>query len=927
MATTPSGRKKKIQGQAQDVNKREEGLGTGPVGSSGGYSGRPSGPEGKDEDKGLLTDLFLGAVNTNTSQSSNSSSSNSGNLLGSLLGGSSGSSSNSGNYSGSSNSGSSSGGLFKGKGLIIIILLALLVFGGGGLSGIFGNLFGGGSSGNQGNNNNNNNNIVVTPSTSRPATVSTTANTNTSTGSLFSSLGLSSLFGGSSGGSGYSFDGAATSAGWGLTPNTSQLNTSVAAGSRAKRTTIMGNNRDVVTLMVYMCGTDLESQHGMATSDLKEMISATISDNVNLIVMTGGCKQWRVNGISNKVNQIWQVKNGQLHQLVADAGNGAMTNHKTLRSFIQFCKQNFPANRNMIVFWDHGGGTISGYGYDERSGGKSSMTLPDIQTALRNGGVTFDMIGFDTCLMATAENALMLSEFGDYMVASEETEPGIGWYYTNWLTKLSQNTSIATLEIGKQISDDFVETCARQCAGQLATLSVVDLAELEKTLPTELKGFATATSAQIGSDYKAVSKARSATREFATSSRIDQVDLVDMARRIGGTESNELVSVLLSAVKYNRTSTNMSNAYGLSMYFPYQQVRMVNSAIKAYQAIGMDEEYLRCIRDFASVETGGQAASGGASSGLSSLISGYTSGGQSADSQDMVSSILSGLLGNATSGSGSYNGVSGLSGALGSFLGGSFGRSLNMDDTAKYIWENRLDPDNLKWVLYENGKYGIHLTDEKWSLVENLELNVFLDDGKGYIDLGLDNNFEINEYGVLIGEYDNSWIAINGQIVAYYYMSTLDDGENYSITGRVPVLLNGQRAELILVFDNAHEDGYVAGYRFIYANGETETVAKAAAAVGETEKTSLIVDGVEESVDVGFEGISEGDVIEFICDYYDYNTTYQDSYVIGESLTVGKDGLSVSTMLLSDRDQQRAQPVYRFTDIYNQQYWTPIIPK
>ena len=924
MATTPSGRRKKIQGQAQDVNKREDGLGTGPVGSSEGYSGRPSGPEGKDEDKGLLTDLFLGAVNTNTSQSSQQSNNNAGNLIGSLLGGSGGGNSG-GGYSGSSHqSGSSSGGgLFKGKGLILVILAAVLIFGGGGLSGIFGNLFGGG--GNTGNNqinnnNNNNNNFIVTPTTARPTVPATQGNQNQNSGSLFSSLGLSSLFGGGSGG-GYSFDGAATSAGWGLTPNTSQLNTSVAAGSRAKRTTIMGNNRDVITLMVYMCGTDLESQHGMATSDLKEMISAPISDNINLIVMTGGCKQWRVNGISNKVNQIWQVKNGQLHQLVDNAGTGAMTDPKTLSSYIQFCKQNFPANRNMIVFWDHGGGTISGYGYDERSGGNSSMNLAGIQKALRDGGVIFDMIGFDTCLMATAENALMLSEFGDYMVASEETEPGIGWYYTNWLTKLSQNTSMSTLEIGKQISDDFVETCARQCAGQLATLSVVDLAELEKTLPSELKGFASATSAQISSDYKVVSKARSATREFATSTRIDQVDLVDMARRIGGKESDELVSVLLSAVKYNRTSTNMSNAYGLSMYFPYQQIRKVNSAIQAYQAIGMDEDYLRCIRDFASVETGGQAASGGASSGLSSLLSGYISGGQSATSQDMVSSILGGLLG------GQFNGVSGLSGDLGSFLGGSFGKSLNMDDTARYIWENRLDPENLKWMLFENGKYGIHLKDEQWSLVQNLELNVFLDDGKGYIDLGLDNSFEINEYGVLIGEYDNSWIAINGQIVPYYYMSTLEDGDNYTITGRVPVLLNDQRAELILVFDNAHEDGYVAGYRYVYMNGETETVAKAAAAQSESESTSITVDGVEETVEVGFEGISEGDVIDFVCDYYDYNTVYQDSYKLGNQITVGAEGLKVSTMLLSDRDQQNAQPVYRFTDIYNQHYWTPIIPE
>ncbi|MBP3729450.1 MAG: peptidase C11 [Lachnospiraceae bacterium] len=902
MATTPGGRKKKISGQAGDVNRREEGLGTGPVGSSGGYSGRPKKSEEKDGEKGLLTDLFLGAVNTNPSQSGNS-----GNLgnLGGLFGGS--------GSSGSSQSSGSSGGLFKGKGLLVLVLLAVLIFGGGGASGLLGNLFGGASptQGNQGNNN-----IIVTPPTQQPAPVS-------QGGTLFDSLGISGLFGGNSGSS-YSFDGSATSAGWGLTPNTSKLNTSVAPGSRAKRTTIMGNKRDVVTLMVYMCGTDLESQHGMATSDLKEMINAgELSSNINLIVMTGGCKQWRVNGISNRYNQIWQVKNGQLHQLVENAGSGAMTDPNTLSGFIQYCLSNFPANRNMIVFWDHGGGTISGYGYDERSGGHSSMNLAGIQKALRNGlqGKFFDMIGFDTCLMATAENALMLSEFGDYMVASEETEPGIGWFYTNWLKKLSQNTSLSTLEIGKQISDDFVETCARQCAGQLATLSVVDLAELEKTLPAELKDFASATSTRISSDYKTVSKARSATREFAASTRIDQVDLVDMARRIGGKESDELVSVLLSAVKYNRTSTNMSNAYGLSMYFPYQQVRKVNSAIQAYKDIGMDEEYLRCIRDFASVETGGQAATGGASSGLSSLLSGYTSAGQTASSQGMVNSILEGLLG------GNFNGVSGLSGDLGSFLGGSFGKSLNLEDTAQYIWENRLDPDNLKWVLYENGKYGIHLKDERWALVENLELNVFLDDGKGYIDLGLDNSFEINEYGVLIGEYDNSWIAINGQIVPYYYMSTLEEGDKYTITGRVPVLLNNQRAELILVFDNAHEDGYVAGCRYVYVNGETETVAKAAAAQGEIESTSITVDGVEETVEVGFEGISEGDVIDFVCDYYDYNTVYQDSYKLGKQITVGAEGLKVSTMLLSDRDQKAAQPVYRFTDIYQQQYWSPIIPK
>ena len=56
------------------------------------------------------------------------------------------------------------------------------------------------------------------------------------------------------------------------------------------------------------------------------------------------------------------------------------------------------------------------------------MSLSGIKTALKDAGLKYDFIGFDTCLMATTETALMLSEFADYMIGSEETEPGIGWF-------------------------------------------------------------------------------------------------------------------------------------------------------------------------------------------------------------------------------------------------------------------------------------------------------------------------------------------------------------------------------------------------------------------------------------------------------------------------------------------------------------------
>ena len=288
-----------------------------------------------------------------------------------------------------------------------------------------------------------------------------------------------------------------------------------------------------------------------------------------------------------------------------------MVNPETLASFITYGKEHFPANRMCLIFWDHGGGSVSGYGYDEKVGHNQSMTLAGINSALKKAGVKFDFIGFDACLMATVENGLMLSQYADYMIASEETEPGVGWYYTNWLTSLSKNTSMPTIEIGKQIADDFVAVCDRQCRGQATTLSVVDLAELQATIPDELKKFSVDTNELIqNKKYKQVSTARGKTREFAQQSKIDQIDLVDFAKNMGTDEGKALAKALQSAVKYNRTGGNISHAYGLSIYFPYKRANKVNQMVSTYQAIGMDEEYTRCIQEFASLEVSGQVSAG-----------------------------------------------------------------------------------------------------------------------------------------------------------------------------------------------------------------------------------------------------------------------------------------------------------------------------
>ena len=760
----------------------------------------------------------------------------------------------------------SGGGKRSGGGkspLITIILAALLLLGGGG-AGLSGLLGGSGSS-----------TTTTTPGT-QPSTSGSTISGLLGGGSGMSSS-LTSLLG--------SYGNVST--GWTAGSNVGKLNTQVASGARAKRTTILGSGRDTVTIMVYMCGTDLESKYGMGTADLQEMMAATLSDKVNIIVYTGGCKQWKNNIVSSSVNEIYKVESGGLRRLAQDKSAPAMTDPATLTGFIRYCTQNYPANRNMLIFWDHGGGSLSGYGYDEKNARAGSMTLSGInealaKKALTDVGVVFDFIGFDACLMATLENALMLTDYADYLIASEETEPGVGWYYTNWLTELSKNTSMPTLEIGKNIVDDFVSVCNQKCRGQDTTLSVVDLAELEATVPEAFKDFAVDTSEMVqGSQYKKVSSARGNTREFAASSKIDQVDLVHLASNLGTAESKALSDALLSAVKYNKTSSTVSNAYGLSIYFPYQKTSKVKTAAATYDAIGLDDEYTRCIQQFASMGTAGQTVSGSVSSyaanPLGSLLGAVAStagsGGSTVAGGDMVSQVLMNVLASSLTG----------------------GRSLDLDDAAEYLTENQFDSAQLVWLGDEPQ---IKLNEAQWSLINDLALSVFYDDGAGYIDLGLDNSFDFTDDGALKGEYDGTWLAIDDQPVPYYYTGTVYEGDRYTISGYVPCLVNGTRAELLLAFDTETPYGYIAGYRAVYDEETTETVAKSA---GELE---------------------DGDVIDFVCDYYSYEGDYEDSYLFGEQWTYHADAEISDVYIHADR----ANATYRFTDIYGQNYWTPVIP-
>lgn len=668
------------------------------------------------------------------------------------------------------------------------------------------------------------------------------------------------------------------------------VDTAVSKLARDKRTALQGNGNDTATIMVYMCGTDLESRSGMATSDLQEMLNADISGKVNIIVETGGASKWQNNVVSSSTNQYYKVTAKGLELIQNNLGKKSMVNPATLSDFIKYCKVNYPADRYSLIMWDHGGGSLSGYGYDENFP-NDGMTLDEIGTALKNGGCKFDMVGFDACLMGTLETAMVLEPYSDYMIASEEVEPGKGWFYTGWISSLSKNTSIATTDLGKVLIDDYITDCKANSPRDQATLSLIDLAELKGTVPQALTTFASSTTKLIDENqYKKVSNARAGTKEFAASSQINQIDLVDFAENLDTAEAQSFANILQSCVKYNRTSNNITNANGVSIFFPYGRLSELTPMLQTYDEIGMDDSYSACIKSFASVAAGGQITSAGSGNLLQTLLEGLAGGtqkpsGTGTSGTEAVATLLNEFLSK-----GDFSSITGTAGA-------GWLDTNKMRSSLSYYSNNRLDSSALK-ITEKNGQRVLALTDTQWDLVQQMEQNVWLDDGKGFIDLGLDNVYEYNSGGDLIMEYDGTWLALNGQIVSYYMLSDDRYGDTYSIKGRVPAMLNGQLVDIIIVFDNENPKGKVIGAKLKYdTETQTETVPK------------------------GLIDIAAGDKIDYLCDYYTYDGQYSNTYYLGKQYTATGEW-TIENLKISN---SKYQMTYRLTDIYDNKYWTPSV--
>jgi hypothetical protein len=316
-------------------------------------------------------------------------------------------------------------------------------------------------------------------------------------------------------------------------------------------------------------------------------------------------------------------------QQVADLGEANMSDGDTLVDFVTWAVDTFPADKHALIMSDHGMGWPGGWS-DSEPGGRGDPSIPlssalgdelflmELDEALgeiraRTGLEKLELIGLDACLMGHVEVYDALAPHARYAVASQETEPALGWAYTSFLQALQANPDMDGAELGRTIVDGYIKddqrivddqaraellsrgspmgglfslfgpATAEQVAQQMAqntTLSAVDL----EAMPELVDSLNRLSFALQKASQPVVARARNYAQSFTSvfgrnvpPSYIDLGSFVQLLKRESSDPdvaqaADRVLASLDKAVLAEKHGPKVPGASGVSIYFPNSQL-------------------------------------------------------------------------------------------------------------------------------------------------------------------------------------------------------------------------------------------------------------------------------------------------------------------------------------------------------------------
>lgn len=507
----------------------------------------------------------------------------------------------------------------------------------------------------------------------------------------------------------------------------------------------------------YLCGSDLETNGGFATADLMEMMEVQLPENVNVVIQTGGAAAWQNDKVDPTKLQRWLYNSDGL-QLLEEQETANMGDAQTLYEFLDFANTNYPADKVAVTFWNHGGGSVHGAAFDELYG-LDSLDLAEMYQAFDAvwsadaENPALELVGFDTCLMATVDVASVFRNFSKYLVASEEVEPGNGWLYSGWLGALAEDPSMNGDDLGIAICDTYYEGCEAVGTQDQTTLSLTDLRKTDVLLDA-YESFgqeALAAAAENPGFFAELGRAAAQSENYGGNTReqgyTNLVDLGHLARQTAWMlpAAQSVCDALADCVLYQVGGIYRREATGLSCYYSYNgDVDDFNGYLD--MGTGLAFKYLYAYE----------------------------------------------LTGEMAEGSEAYL------------------EELDIEELPQRITLADTDWDGAPLDVNSEGTAFLTLGTQANDILSGIGFSLFYVDEENdqMLLLGTDNDITADwENGVFYDNFRGVWGAIDGHLV---YMELSFEGEDYNLYS-VPILLNGEGCNLQIAYDFTTEEWNILG--------------------------------------------------------------------------------------------------------------------
>jgi hypothetical protein len=361
------------------------------------------------------------------------------------------------------------------------------------------------------------------------------------------------------------------------------------------------------TFLVYINGNNSLDEFGKTNLIQMEKVGST--DTVNVVA------EWASKS-TGKTSRLLVQKSTNSQEVTSpilqELNSPDMGDWNTLVDFVKWGVAAYPAQHYFISVWDHGNGwepmTLTlggkpaqnfrpmGISLDENTG--HQFSTPDLGAAMGAAaqiiGHKVDVYGSDACLMAMAEIAGEMSDSVNYLVGSQEVEPGPGWPYTEILTGWNQKAGMTAVEMANVVVQQYVKSYQGGSNGnEQVTFSAFDLSQMD-ALETAVTALGKQLLGLNATQKKAVTKAISKTQNFTDADYGDLGDFVTNIQSTSGMDSGMLTDLKTASSNFviaNSDTSEYSKAHGVSIWLPakastYKQYSQDYAPLKFNTATG-----------------------------------------------------------------------------------------------------------------------------------------------------------------------------------------------------------------------------------------------------------------------------------------------------------------------------------------------------